>query len=240
MPAITRLLALLLALSITGCASTHITSEDEKRIHSVAIITLVPEKAHFDKIGLTVFNNEKAEIEMDGRITSTILSTAQKRLSAARPNWTIKDIAYDRRLLIERINKPGMVMTYHEERIEKELAELVSANQLDALLIINAQRYESIPGDGVGVWLRTMSLSAIRTALIHSNVDLKVVGPKGVVIARGLGLPENPKRLDPTAFGIRYQMKDNMRPELLDRLRSEIVEHLRKSVNKRFDQLELN
>lgn len=235
-----RLLALLLALSITGCASTRITPEDEKRIHNVAIITLVPEKAHFDKIGLTVFNNEKAEIEMDGRITSTILATAKKRLSAARPQWTVKDIAYDRPLLIERINKPGMVMAYHEERIEKELAELASANQLDALLVINSQRYETVPGDGVGVWLRTMSMSSIRTALIHSNVDLKVVGPKGTVIARGFGRPEDPKPVDPAALGISYEMKDNMRPELLDRLRSEIVEHLRKSVNKRFDQLEFN
>lgn len=235
----TRLLSLLLVLSIAGCASTRITPEDEKRIHNVAIITLVPEKAHFDKIGLTVFNNEKAEIEMDGRITTTILSTAKKRLSAARPQWTIKDVVYDRLLLIERINKPGMVMAYHEERIEKELAELASSNQLDALLVINAQRYESVPGDGVGVWLRTMSMSSIRTALVHSNVDLKVVGPKGTVIARGFGLPEDPKPIDPTALGISYEMKDNMRPELLDRLRSEIVEHLQKSVNKRFDQLEL-
>lgn len=235
-----RLLVLLLALSITGCASTRITPDDESRIRNVAIITLVPEKVHFDKIGLTVFNNEMAEIEMDGLVTSTILSTAKQRIATARPQWTIKDIAYDRPLLIERINKPGMVMAYHEERIEKELAELASTNQLDALLVINAQKYETIPGNGVGVWLRTMSLSSIRTALIHSNVDLKVVGPKGTVIARGFGHPEDPKAIDPAAFGISYEMKDNMRPELLDRLRPEIVEHLRKSVNKRFDQLSLN
>lgn len=235
-----RLLTLLFVLSITGCASTRITPEDEKRIRTVAIITLVPEAARIEKIGLTVFNNERAEIDMGGSITSTIISVAKKRLSVARPQWTVKEIAYDRPRLIERINKPGMVMAYHEERIEKELAELASANHLDALLVINAQRYETIPGQGVGVWLRTMSLSSIQTALVHSNVDLKVVGPQGTVIARGRGLPETPKRIDPSVLGLSYEMKDNLRPELVKRLRFEIVEHLQKSINTRFDQLELN
>lgn len=129
---------------------------------------------------------------------------------------------------------------YREERIAKELADLAAANKLDALLVISALRGQAAASNGVGVSLRTMNTSSIQSALVHSNVDLKVVGQRGTVIARGLGLPEDPKRIDPAVFGILYQMKDNLRPELLDQLKLEIVEHLRKSISKRFDQLKLN
>lgn len=234
-----KFLIIVLAIFITGCASTRITPEDEKRIRNVAVITLVPDKANFEKIGLTVFNNERSEFDMGDQITSTIFSTAKKRITAARPKWTIKDISYDRPLLIERINKRSIVMSYAEERIEKELAELSRNNDLDAIFVVTAQQYDSIPGNGVGVWLRTMSLSSIGRAYVHSNIDVKVVGSNGTVIARGFGLPENPKVINPAAYDIKYEMNDNMNPNVLNRLRPEILEQLQRSINKRFDQLDL-
>ena len=131
-----------------------------------------------------------------------------------------------------------MVMSHQEERIKNELADLARSSGLDALLVFNVQKYDAIPGKGVGVWLRTLSLSSIQRAWVHSNIDLTIVGTDGTVIANIVGLPEMPKPLDPSALGIKYEMRDSMRPELPDRSRSEMLEHLEKSVNKRFDQLQ--
>lgn len=63
------------------------------------------------------------------------------------------------------------------------------------------------------------------------------MGPDGKVIARGQGLPQDPKSIDPGEYGIACDLKANLRPELVKRLSADIAQHLAASVNKRFEQL---
>lgn len=232
-----KLTYLLLALLLPGCAATRLSDEAEKQIKSVAIVSLVPEMAHFEKIGLTVFNNERGEIDMGDQISSTIKFVATKRLAVARPAWNVKTVNYDRAALIKRLNASGMVMAYNEERIEKELADLARSNHLDALVVVSAYKPENSHGDGVGVLLRTTSLSSIGNAYVHSNVSLKIIGPSGNIVAVSSGQSPAVKRIDPSAYGIKYKLSDNFNPELIDRLRLDIAEHLAQTITQKFDRL---
>jgi hypothetical protein len=223
-------------LLLSGCAATRLTDEAEKQIKNVAIISLVPEKANYEKIGLTVFNNERGEIDMGDQINSTIESVATKRLAVARPAWKVATVSYDRAALIKRLNGSSMVMAYNEERIEKELAEIIHANRLDALIVVSAYKPENSHGDGVGVLLRTLNVSSIQNAYAHSNVSLKIMDTNGKIVARSPGQPTS-KRIDPVAYGIGYSLSGNFSPELITRLRADITENLAQTVNQKLEQL---
>jgi hypothetical protein len=230
-------LVLTFSLLLSGCAATQLSEVQEKQIRNVAVVVLVPERANVQRIGLTAFNNEKMELDVGDAIVETIESSAAKRLSAGRPGWSLKRIKYDRETLLRRLRGPGMVIASEEERIEKELAELASSNGLDAMLVITPQRYDTLQGDGVGLWLRTLSISSIQRAAIHSNIAVNVVGANGKVMAKGVGLPQDPKSINPGEYGIAYDLKANVRPDLVKRLSADIAQHVAASVNKRFDQL---
>lgn len=233
-----KIFILCLAMMLTGCAATRLTEADEKQIKNVALVNLVPEEANFVKVGLTVFNNERGEIDMKGKANETIESVVKKRLAVSRPEWNIKNIPYDHVTLINKLKSSGIVIAHSEEKIEKELAELVRVNGLDALLVVRAQQYNPHIGDGVGIFLRTMNLSSIQYAEVHSNVSLKVVGRTGRVIAGGIStIPENIKPIEPTKYGFTYELKENYRPELIEQLRVDIADQLTRSLNRRFDIL---
>jgi hypothetical protein len=222
-------------LLLSGCAATRLTDETEKQIKNVAIISLVPEKANYEKIGLTVFNNERSEIDMGDQINSIIESTATKRLAVARPAWKVVKVPYDRAALMKRLNASGMVMAYHEERIEKELAEIIRANGLDAVIVVSSYKPENSHGNGVGVLLRTLNVSSIQSAYAHSNITLKIMDPSGKIIVASRGQSMG-KSIDPAAYGIAYSMSANQSPELLARLRADITESLANAVNQKLEQ----
>lgn len=223
-------------LLLSGCAATRLTDETEKQIKNIAVVSLVPEKANYEKIGLTVFNNERSEIDMGDQINSTIESVATKRLAVARPAWKVVPVSYDRATLITRLNGSSMVMAYNEERIEKELAEIIRANRLDALIVVSAFRPENSHGNGVGVLLRTLNVSSIQNAYVHANVSLKVIDTNGKIIARSPGQSTS-RLINPAAYGIGYSMSGNSSPELIARLRADITQNLTQTVNQKLEAL---
>jgi hypothetical protein len=226
----------LVALFLTGCAAPRLSGEADKKIRTVAIISFVPETARFEKIGLTVFNNEREEIAMGDQVTSTIRSVITRRLAVARPAWTVKVVSFDQTALTKRLHGSSMVMAYNEERIEKDLAQLAGDHQLDALLVVSAYKPENSHGDGVGVLLRTFSVSSIGNAYAHANVSLKIIDATGKIVAVSRGAP-TARRIDPGTYGIQYKLSDNLHPQLLEKLRLDILENLTTTLNLKLDQL---
>ena len=236
----TRTLTVLLYLtSLWGCvyAPPRPLELDESNIKSVAVLSFVPEKANLQRIGLTVFNNEQTQIDLGGRITRTIESVAIKRLNAARPEWSIKQISYDRDVLIARMNGPGLGRAYDGEGLYLDLADLCRTNGVDVLFVVRSLQYDRYRGDGVGVLMHTSSLSSLGHTTVHSHIALHVVGSRGQVVAVSRARPEDPRRLDTKALGIKYELKDNLRSDVISRLSDEMIEQLTKSLNTMFDGL---
>lgn len=224
-----RLFLLAVALALTGCAAPRLSQQAEQQIKTVGIVTLVPEKANFTKIGLTVFNNEYAQIEMGEQINATIQGTLTKQLAVVRPGWKVKPVSYPRTEWIQRMNASGFFVSSPQERLAKDLTELARVNQLDAIVVVNKYRPENVHGDGVGILLRTLSLSSVGDAYVTSYLYANIVNSKGEVQAASWGSsPLPPKVIDPKAYGIQYKLADNNDPALQDRLRKDIVDQVAK------------
>lgn len=228
----------LAALLVAACASSKLSVDDEARIKNVAIVSLVPERATFTKIGVTVFNNDQADIDLGGRADQTVESIARDRISKARPNWTIRPISYDRAELLKRLQGFGLIMARDEEKIQQDLAALVRDNGLDALVLVVPENADSHGIEGLGVWMR-VGLARIGVVYVHSRVDVEVIGPEGRTLALAVRGSESLKEIDPKVFGMVPAFRENIRPELIGRLSDEIVGELAKTLNAEFDQLAL-
>ena len=233
------MLAVLVALLVSGCASMRLDESTEKQIRNVAIVSLVPERANLERIGITVFGNDRIDFDVGGRITATIDETVARRIAAARPGWTVKRISYDRAALVKRVRGPGLVISFAEEKIERELADLARTNALDAMIVVTGRRFENQRGDGVGVVMGSR-MTTVANAAVHANIDARIVGADGKVLVRGaFGTPEPPKGIKPAEYGLTYELKDNLRPEIVKRLSDAMAEQIVRSLNKRLDQLGL-
>jgi hypothetical protein len=233
-----KALALLAATPfVAGCASSHLAAADEARIHTIAIVSLVPETASFTKIGLTVFNNDNATIDLLGRADPLVQSIARARVAKARPRWSVQEIPYDRAQILAKLRSFGLILTRDEGRIQKELADLVNSNHLDAIVLIVPQSADSFGIEGLGIWMRPGLISGIRFLYAHARVDLEIVGADGKAIALAAQQAASVKKLDPDALGVVPNLKDDLRPELLNRFRAEILATLEKTLNAEFDSL---
>ncbi len=223
---------------LSGCAATKVPPEIERQIKTVGIVSLLPEKANFAKIGLTVFNNEYSDIDMGGQLNEMVTSVIAKRLAVSRPAWTVRNISYDRAALLKGFNTGGMVMAYYEERIEKELAQLSKLNGLDAIVVVSSFKPENVHGDGVGVLLRTTSLSSIDLAYVHSYISLKIIDATGKIAAVSR-TSTTEKPINPVAYGLQYRMNENTSPALMTSLRAAVEENLDLTVVKKLFALDM-
>jgi hypothetical protein len=226
-----RLFLVAIALVLTGCAAPRLSQQADQRIKTVGIVSLVPENANFTKIGLTVFNNEYAEIQMGGKINATIESSVAQRLAAVRPQWQIKPVEYPRVEWTQNLYATGFFAGSQRDRVTSDVAALARANQLDAVVLVSKYRPENAHGDGVGVLLRTLSLSSVGDAYVTSYLSASLLDPQGEVLASSWGDRQMPpKVIDPKAYGIQYKLADNNDPALQDRLRKDVVDQVAKVV----------
>lgn len=224
-----RLILLAFVLALTGCAAPRLSQQADQRIKTVGIVSLVPEKANFTKIGLTVFNNEYAQIEMGDQINATIESSVAQRLAAVRPQWQVKSLQYPRGEWTQKLYATGFFAGSQRDKVTADLAALARANQLDAIVFVSKYRPENVHGDGVGVLLRTLSLSSVGDAYVTSYLSASLLDPQGEILASSWGDRQMPpKVIDPKTYGIQYKLADNNDPALQDRLRQDIVDQVNK------------
>jgi hypothetical protein len=109
--------------SHAGMFSHHLSDKDAAGIHHIAVVSLVGDKLHIDKIGLTVFNNAAQEVPvpqwtMDSLITLNAVKEIQAggRFAADRLHLEAGEVSVaedgtmskaDRRFLIERARAQG-------------------------------------------------------------------------------------------------------------------------------------
>ena len=105
---------------------------------------------------------------------------------------------------------PGMVISFHEEKIEKELADLARLNGLDAMIVVSAPHPQIRAGHGVGVVINSRA-TTVANAMVHAHLSVKIVGPNGKVLVRGGFGGLDAAKPVPAEYGLAYELKDNLR-----------------------------
>jgi hypothetical protein len=241
-----RILAIVVLLS--GCASVpqHLTEENKSGIRTIAIVSLVPENVHFDKIGIFSTSNVYTAFDMGSRVNDSILYVSKGRVAKSYPGWTVKSIDYDRAALLE---KTGSTIGYNATGAKEAFAELARNNDLDALLVIRAAADKVDPaqqgprekflGEGLNVLLKNNSINGDMRLEIRSNLSVAVIGKQGEVLAMGTVPAKLNKAdaLEPDDYDVSVDMKHNHRTTVLAKLGVPVIADLSNRLNLCFDTL---
>jgi hypothetical protein len=235
-----KLVASILAISplLSGCASTpqHLTEENEKDIKNIAIVSLVPESVNFDKIGMISFFDEYTEFDMGSKVTNSVLSVAQERITTAHPDWVVKTVEYDRTALLAKVKSE---LGFRGSHAKEAFADLARKNDIDALFVVRAKPdEENHLQEGLNLLLLNNNIDN-RKLFIRANLGVAIISKQGEVIAAG-GVPaklNNFKALDPEAYGLTDKIRDYRRPEDLDKLGAEVIADAARRINLCFDSL---
>ena len=244
--AFVSILAIFLLLS--GCASApqHLSEEGKSGIKNIAIVSLVPERANFDKIGLISFSSKYTEFDMGSKVTDSILSVSRQRIAKSQPGWIVKSIEYDQAALLAEVASDA---GFYGIPAKRAFADLARKNNLDAIFVVRAdadkEQIEHPVTDkvylreGLNVLLKNNSLHGDPELVIRSNLNVAVIGKNGEVMAVGKVPPELDKVeiLQPDDYDVSDDMKHNHRPAVLEKVGGKVMADLTEWLNLCFDSL---
>ena len=146
MKAFRRLFVLLLAVMLTACAAPKLTQQQAASIKSVGIVSLLPQELKYRKIGITVFNNEFKSLPVAGDAFNVHARLSAEQYLRQSGKYQVKQIQVsDVNAMAARLNARTLVMSHNVERIDKELADLAKANNVDAVVVI-AENFDAERG----------------------------------------------------------------------------------------------
>ena len=235
MPKLTLLRALLCALVATllcGCAAPAIrTPEIDKSVKSVAVISLLDEQTRVERIGLTAFNNKAVVIDQTGTLNGLAIDTIEATLRASRPTWVLKDARSEVGAMLAAKKAGGTSWSSQVSAFQKELAELGKKLDVDLMFVVVDFNLENSPGRGVGVRLRTMSLSSVSEATVHSVCLLVLVDRNGKEIMNRWGGPATYAKIPAASLGLDYDLSAIDSPETKEKLKALMRERLKASLS---------
>jgi len=239
---------LMIFLWLIGCASTpqHLTEQNVSGIRNVAVVSLVPEKINFDRIGIISLSNKYTEFEMGHDVTDSIEYVARERIAKIYPDWKVKPIKYDRSALLAKVVAG---YGYGSSQVRSAFAEMARDNDLDAIFVVRAAADPKVSADkdtgqyllreGLAVVIKDNNISEDPKIVLLANLNVAIIGKTGEVIAAG----DVPAHLDkveplrPAEFDVGNDMQHNHRPQVLQKLGREVLIDLSHRMNLGFDRL---
>lgn len=172
MKAFRRLFILLLAVMLTACAAPKLTQQQAASIKSVGIVSLLPQELKYRKIGITVFNNEFKSLPVAGDAFNVHARLSAEQYLGQSGKYQVKQIQVsDVNAMAARLNARTLVMSHNVERIDKELADLAKANNVDAMVVI-AENFDAERGIfGVTMAMRA-GFGDIRAAAAMAGIQV--------------------------------------------------------------------
>jgi len=224
---LSRLAMLLPALIVAGllgaCASAPRTAADDQSEHKVAVLSLLEEQTPVARIGLTAFNNQRATIDQRGTLNAFADKVLEKRLRAARPNWTVVRARVDAKALADK--NAGPAWTSFTGRISDDLRQIARDTGADLMFVVIDTTLENSPGRSVGVWMRTLSSSSVGKAQLHTHALLVLVDRDGKELAR-YSTANGDKTVDTKDLGLSYDLSTLQQPEVRDRVSAALRQQL--------------
>lgn len=215
-----------------GCGAQPRTPEQEAAIHRVAIVSMLEEDVPIVRIGLTVFNNAATQVVPDRSINESATSTVAERLKRTRPQWVIVDAKYDARALVNKLRSPkGFIHGYDADKVSADLTEIARVAGADALLVVVPEGYERVPVVGVGVAMRTLSMSSVGNADIYSAITIRMLDRTGKQIDAAGTMHETQVSLPAASLGLSYDLTAVNTPEAKAKISTALLNQLRRGVD---------
>lgn len=231
------------AVLLAGCSTYGLDPKNADSIRRIAVINLVPDQANIERMGLTVFQNDRRKYDLGRAVDDRVQATVAQRLSRTRPSWELRRIDYDRPALATAIDRKTFVWSYDVERIKPQLQQLAQRNRVDVLLVISPTKWDSHPETGIGVWMRTgFSESPPVHAIVHGYISVVLLGADGTVLAAantGHQAHRLTKTIKTAEYGITYDLNQFPPPTPAGKLGQEILSVLERAVLTRLDDLRL-
>ncbi len=213
---------------LAACAATPRTVESDAAVRSVAVVSLLDEKAPIARIGLTVFNNETATLDQQGELNRLANQIVKKHLRDKRPNWVIKDSTITSQALLNKEKAGGIAWNSFTGNISNDLREIAQATGADLIFVVMDTNQENAPGRGVGIWFRALGSSSASKALVHAHVLLALVDKDGKELTRRGGA--SPVEVPASELGLTYDLSSLKDPEVSRRVSETLKKQLSASL----------
>ncbi|APW43112.1 hypothetical protein RS694_11625 [Rhodoferax saidenbachensis] len=203
------LLVLLVATLATGCSTTTtLKPEQTSRIQKVGVISLLPDTLIYQKIGITVFNNERVEKPVATNLNDAGRAGAESAFRGAKRQVKQLDVNVTE---VRNLFKPGVIVfSWPPEKAKALLVQLAKQHDLDSIAIVG----EVFDGDngyaGVRYFLRG-GFNSIENHGIRADTEVTLYDAKGeVLISRSSGLGEQYPVLRPDGKPWASKIEDNL------------------------------
>ena len=134
----------------------------------VAIVSLLSEEAEIHVIGLTVFNNDKAVLDLKGELGKTIEASVTDRLQKLPTPVRLVPAVLPAAPVLSVLAKAHNSM--FKSGLADGLAAIARASGADALVVVGPNFYSELPMVGSGVVVRRTSGNARACAAISVGV----------------------------------------------------------------------
>lgn len=191
-------------------------------IQRVGIVSLLPSELRYDKIGVTIFNNEHIERPVGELFNAAARGTAQRIFESS--GRQVVQLAVDVPALAKKIRSAGIIFDSPVEQISDEVIALAKTHKLDAVVVI-AEAYDSDNGiRGVRMFLRA-GISEIWFSVASGEVMTTLVDPKAKRLSgRGRGVTVALER--PNGQPWKYALQENLDRETEERVQAQIVTNI--------------
>ncbi len=194
-------------------------TEQASSIQRVGIVSLLPSDLRYEKIGITVFNNERTTRPVGDALNAAARMTAERVLHelGRQPVQLVVDVP----AFSSRLRSGVMVFNSPAERIGDELIRLAKANRLDAVVVI-AESFDAENGiQGVRIYLRA-GMGDIRFAVASGDIMTLIVDTKAKMLAaQGKGTSFAVERSQSQPW--KYVLQDNLDGQTEERVKAQMV-----------------
>lgn len=191
---------------LTGCGAPVMKPEQASTIKTVGIVSLLPSELSYQKIGITVFNNEYAKRPVGDAFNSAARFGAERALKLSGRN--VVQLEVDVPTLAKRIRSGKLHFDSPAEYIHDELRALVEKYKLDAIVLI-IESFDAENGiNGIRMFFRA-GFGNIETAIGMPHVATLAVDTKIKKLAYGgRGISFTAKRPDGLPWV--YKLEENL------------------------------
>ncbi|MES2910474.1 MAG: hypothetical protein V4718_03745 [Pseudomonadota bacterium] len=170
-----------------GCATVKVLEPAQAAaIKNVGVISLLPGSVLYQKIGITVFNNERVEKPAGTALDDAARAGAESAFKGVNRN--VKQLAVDAAQVKELFRPGAIVFSWPPDKARAFLVDSAKQNGLDAIAVVH-EVFDSDNGyAGVRYFLRG-GFNSIERHGIRADTEVTLYNAKGdVVISRSAGL----------------------------------------------------
>lgn len=196
------------ALTLAGCAANHLKPEQAGQLQRVGVISLLPDALRYQKIGVTVFNNEAATRPVGSALNDTARQAVAAYLTSR--NKTVVQVEVDVAALVQRMRIGAFSFDMPLDRIRPDIEDIARKHRLDGVILVEELFNPDLGTRGIVVHLRG-GLGSIELAQLRPNVSITVVDPAAKPLGRRGD--HTMRRFDrPGPNGWTYRLEDNLDP----------------------------